>query len=339
MNRTKLAILIAFLSTFAQAVNTPVIGILFLPISSRTRLNNHYAFTTNMKWFEQLRLRWIPLYIDDPEPVWKEKIRKVSGVFLTGGGNPIFTPDDTSENLIFNKENNSWAKYGQFVYDMVQEVKRINDAGIYKPIWGTCLGFESLLLVLTDATIHFETTLENLTVVLPVDFLNTKSKLLDSVFTPEDYQNIRTKNTYYHNHHCGFLWENCLKNEYIQKNIDLHATTMTITGHKVLACFTHRHYPFGGIQFHPESNQYSHRDGYPSDQNDYEMEAAFKFAKVVRNLMPTEPNPMTEEEIYHYRKGLKHSWDACGMECLTMLRTSDVEQSEVAESQLVAHIF
>lgn len=336
---TKFTLLISLLAALSNAVDTPVIGILFLPINSRTRLNRHYAYTSNMKWFEQLRLRWIPLYIDDPETVWKEKIRKVSGVYLTGGGAPIFTSDGTSESLIFDKESNSWAKYGKWVYDMVQEVIRINDSGVYKPIWGNCLGFESLLLALTNATIHFETALENLSVVLPVDFLNTPNKLLDSVFTPEDYRDIRTKNTYFHNHHCGFLWENCLKNEYIQENINLHASTMTITGHKVLACFTHKRYPFGAIQFHPESNQYSHRDAYPSDQDSYEMEAAIKFARVVRNLMPKEPNPMTEEEILEYRRGIKHSWDACGMECFTIIRSPQDVDSALESSKLTAHIF
>lgn len=66
-------------------------------------------------------------------------MNKVNGLVLTGGRtNLMKRKDEKSE-----KEFTEFSKIGLFLINIA---KQKNDSGTYFPIWGTCLGFELLLL-------------------------------------------------------------------------------------------------------------------------------------------------------------------------------------------------
>jgi imidazoleglycerol phosphate synthase glutamine amidotransferase subunit HisH len=285
----------------------PVVGLVFLPRNDRTRLNGSYFLSTYHKWLGQMGIRWIPMYMDDPESVWLEKINKVNGVFLTGGGTPILD-EGTELEMLIDPSNGQFTRYGKFVDKTVKHVQKLNDEGTYKAIWGTCLGFESLMLSLTNRTIELASHLENLVSVLPIDFLTDTGDLLNSVFSTADYDKIRSTKTFYYNHHFGFRWQDVENHKWIQENLRLHSTVTTITGHKVLASFEHKKYPFFAVQYHPENGQFAQREQYPSDQIDFELEMNRKVAKVARHLFRLDSSPLTNDQVYNYRMGITFQW-------------------------------
>lgn len=64
-------------------------------------------------------------------------MKKINGVILPGGGEIL---QDIDDNL---------TKYYGIIDFIIQEGKKINDSGNYFPIFGTCLGFEGMIISLT----------------------------------------------------------------------------------------------------------------------------------------------------------------------------------------------
>jgi len=70
---------------------SPVVGVTMLHTSSSTYPNGTvYVFQQDVRWLEQANIRWIPLFMDELEDETRAKLRKLNGVFLTGGGEPIY---------------------------------------------------------------------------------------------------------------------------------------------------------------------------------------------------------------------------------------------------------
>ena len=73
----------------------------------------------------------------------------VNGLFIPGGGTDLFKGEkeiQASNNTAGTQgphELTDFAKAGIF---LVKLAKEANDAGDYFPVWGTCLGFELLML-------------------------------------------------------------------------------------------------------------------------------------------------------------------------------------------------
>lgn len=306
MNKT-VFVLIHFLVASVSTSQDPVAGILFLPNypdDTNTTLGSSLQ-ATYTKWLGQERIRWIPLYMDDPEEIWLKKIRDVNIIFLTGGGTEILN-NKTDIQILFENDQQTFSKYGKWVQKTINEAVRLNEEGIYKPVWGTCLGFESMMLVLTNLTIPFATKLENLNVVLPVDFGYGKSTILNDYFSSKDFEIMRSEKLFAHNHHYGFYFQDALDNNYCQENLELHSITHTITDQLVLGSFSHRKYPFFAVQFHPEGAQFTQRDSYQGTQEGLELIYNRRMVKVLRGLIGRVSSTLSTDQIFEYRKGLVH---------------------------------
>ena len=81
-----------------------------------------------VKWLEQAGARVVPLILNEPLDVSMDKLSKLDAVFLPGGGG-------------------DYIDWGRPIYD---RVKQYNDEGTFYPIWGTCLGFQTLAIWESD---------------------------------------------------------------------------------------------------------------------------------------------------------------------------------------------
>lgn len=105
----------------------PVIGILSqqlggLASDPRFEGMDSYIMASYVKYLEQAGARVVPLIMNEPLEVTMNKLSKLDAVFLPGG-------------------NGDYIDWGRPIYE---RVKQYNDEGFYYPMWGTCLGFESL---------------------------------------------------------------------------------------------------------------------------------------------------------------------------------------------------
>ena len=68
--------------------------------------------------------RTIPLFYDGDLDKTLKLLDHLNGVFYCGG-----------------EVNSDYEKFGKKIFD---KIKKMNEDGIYMPVWGTCLGFEYL---------------------------------------------------------------------------------------------------------------------------------------------------------------------------------------------------
>lgn len=93
---------------------------------SDPRFSNYssYMMGTYVRYVQQMGARVVPIIREEPDEVTLEKLSKVNGVLMPGG-------------------DADYLAKGQFVFE---QAKLINDGGKIFPIWGTCLGFENLIV-------------------------------------------------------------------------------------------------------------------------------------------------------------------------------------------------
>jgi len=70
----------------------------------------------------------VPLVLGESRDVTLEKLSHLNGVLFPGG-------------------DGDYLEYGRFIYDQILEY---NKNGVYYPMWGTCLGFEDLIIYASD---------------------------------------------------------------------------------------------------------------------------------------------------------------------------------------------
>ena len=110
-----------------QLYDQPVIGILTYPSNAPSPFSSYFD-ASYVKWIEQSGARVAPIRFDmqDMQPNELELLfSKINGVLFTGGpGQP--------------EDNNSYFSTAKQLYKMVIE------SSDYVPLWGTCLGFETI---------------------------------------------------------------------------------------------------------------------------------------------------------------------------------------------------
>jgi hypothetical protein len=88
-----IAVSVCLESVFArrQAHKDPVVGVTMLHTSSPPfPPGTFYVFQQDVRWLEQANIRWIPLFMDEPEEATRAKLQKLNGILLTGGGEKIY---------------------------------------------------------------------------------------------------------------------------------------------------------------------------------------------------------------------------------------------------------
>lgn len=81
-----------------------------------------------VKFIEGAGGRVVPMLWNQTEDVTREQLSKLDGVLFPGGGG-------------------DYIDIGKLV---IEEAKKMNDAGKFFPVWGTCLGFERIAMYTAD---------------------------------------------------------------------------------------------------------------------------------------------------------------------------------------------
>lgn len=109
-----------------RLVDRPVVGIFSYPHRHRGKLDETYIAASYVKWLESAGARSIPIPWDASNELVDEIMSQVNGILYPGGG-------DVSLSSAFHRV---WEK-----------TRQLNLQGQYFPIWGTCLGFEIMLML------------------------------------------------------------------------------------------------------------------------------------------------------------------------------------------------
>lgn len=215
------------------------------------------------KWLRRHNVQVVPIDIYSSDDDLRQLMGSVDGMLLTGGAVPLLH----SENKIRIDESFSnigrvteLSFYTRKIRQIVQIAKELNaQRGNKYPIWGTCLGFEGLILAEAGLEVQFSDIDNN--------NFNTPLRLTDQgsessfarYFDPEELARAQKDPIFFFNHDHAFFLSEFQKNEALVREYRVVATAATKYNkfpEPIVAVIENRNFPFYGVQFHPEKNQF-----------------------------------------------------------------------------------
>jgi len=218
------------------ANNRPIIGILSQYSDAKTT----YIAASYVKWVESAGARAMPLLFEryDQDTLVK-MLKSINGVVFPGGGASFE------------------GKYLNTLVTIFNYAKAANDNGDYFPIWGTCLGFQELLIVGANSTNVLDSGFdsEDLTLALETTMAANSSKLFKAM--PENLRKIIvSQKVTYNNHQCGITPDHFNNNAKLTSFYDVLSTNCDKKGVYFVSTIEAKKYPFYGVQWHPEKIQF-----------------------------------------------------------------------------------
>ncbi|KAJ6811940.1 gamma-glutamyl hydrolase 2-like [Iris pallida] len=221
----------------------PVIGILSHPGDGASgRLNNGSGVTnipaSYVKFVESAGARVVPLIHTQPWEQIQEKLELVNGVLFTGG----------------------WAKVGLY-FETAQKIFQIvldkNDAGEHFPLFGICLGFEIISMIVTkdhDICERFSAADE----ASSLQFTNAadiQGSLFER-FPPELLRKLSTECLAMQNHQFGLSPRRMHENDALSSFFKILTTTVDGNDQVYVSTAQAHNYPVTCFQWHPEKNAF-----------------------------------------------------------------------------------
>ncbi|XP_075978710.1 gamma-glutamyl hydrolase A-like isoform X2 [Anticarsia gemmatalis] len=283
--------------TTSDAVNNrPIIGVLsqeqsmYLHTKYPEENYTSYIASSYVKDVEASGARVVPIMIGKDRSYYQELMQKINGVLMPGGA------------TYFN-QSDGFADAGQHILDIAKE---LNDAGDYFPIFGTCLGFE-LLIILESGRGDPENRIrcysyDNLPLNFTEDFRS--SKMFKNA--PEDVINLLKNEDVTVNAHQFCIVDENLKSHNLTEHWRVTSHSDDLYGVTFIASVEHTRYPFYGVQFHPEKSAFEWKlnKHYPSSAEAIKANRYFMdfFVNECRKSFHTFENAAEENQyvIYNY---------------------------------------
>jgi gamma-glutamyl hydrolase len=233
----------------------------------------------------------INYYADEKE--LDSVFNSVNGIFFTGG-------------------DAEFPKSAQYMFD---KVVAANDAGDFMPLWGTCMGFEWLLMSASRNAAILDPKsgqMDAYNYSIPLDF--TKAATDSKLFASADADVMRilgSQNVTMNNHHYGIWTEHFRSEEKLNSFFNILSTNNDRNGDNFVSTIEAFKYPIFGSQWHPEKNAYEwgKTNGIPNEAINHSPEAV-KIAQYTSNFFVSQarqsshkfPSAAAEEAalIYNY---------------------------------------
>lgn len=124
-----------------QVNSEPIIGILTQPSPFFEFPKEEYSHIASayIKGIEAAGGHVIPINYDDSKENINVILNGINGIFLPGGGANL-----REKNLTTGRRH--YTKYGKTAKYLISFAKKTNRNGKYLPVWGTCLGFELMMM-------------------------------------------------------------------------------------------------------------------------------------------------------------------------------------------------
>lgn len=194
-----------------------------------------------VNWIGQAGGRVLPILLDQPPEYYEAVFAQTSGILFPGGNQGI-DPSD-----IYTEE-------GEILWNLAKEA---NDNGDYYPIWGTCLGFEELAVLETGNgdVISLDVMATNLALALQLTPGANASRLMQA-FPPAVRQALRRHSITFNSHDHGLLVSEYLANGALNSFFDMLSYNQAPAGQFFVSTMEAFDYPFYGVQWHPEKNNF-----------------------------------------------------------------------------------
>ena len=282
--------------------STPVIGILSQPfINNDTNETEYMIAASYVKWLEAAGARSIAIPYDTTNA--DQYFTQINGLLFPGGASDI--------------PSSAWRLW--------ELALNANSIGTFFPIWGTCLGFEYIVMIASGkGQAALQGGFDAYNMSLSLDNLVTTDRT--QLFTMAHIQTIAsTQNVTMNNHHFGISPESFQQSPDLTAMFTITSTNTDRQGRPFVSTIEPIQpdlHPFYGTQYHPEKNAFEYGT-YPNTNIAYEDihhdEDAITFslhlAKFFVNLTKlnvrqgihqyTQPNLYPMVYTYPMRSGIK----------------------------------
>lgn len=227
-----------------KLLQRPVIGILSQPHDDEE--NTYYIAASYVKWLESGGAQSIAIPYDADETLIREIFGQINGVLFPGGSAQLPSSARTLWQLILES----------------------NQRGDYFPVWGTCLGFEFLVMLTAHSDeVMLQTSFNAENISMPLIFpseddvkrsngtYSTTSELYPNDFMKDVLGN---KNITMNNHVRGIDPDHFLSNTNLTDMFHITSTNFDRDGKPFVSSIEGKSFPFYGVQYHPEKNNFEY---------------------------------------------------------------------------------
>jgi gamma-glutamyl hydrolase len=230
-------------------LSRPVVGILSQPFSQHPA--QHYIAASYVKWLESAGARSIAIPYDADEELLEEIFTQINGVFFPGG-NALLPPN------------------AKTIWKMILERNDKNGDGgeDFFPAWGTCLGFEFLIMLAAGDENALQSGFDSENISLPLIFPSNEDVISSNgVYSIESQlypltsptrQSLASYNLTMNNHHQGITPSQFLHNKNLTDFFHITSTNYDKKGREFVSTVESKNYPIYGIQYHPEKNNFEY---------------------------------------------------------------------------------
>jgi len=219
----------------------PIIGVFTQPSTSTAGTcggNCLYLAASYVKYIEAAGARVVPVNYYANTTELDAIFESVNGFFFPGGAS-------------------SFPTSAQYIYD---RVVKANDAGDFMPLWGTCMGFQWLLLAQSrDSSILDppKGQMDSYNYSIPLDLTSDASTSNYISSAPAKVVKIlTTENVTMNNHHYGIYPSHFSSTSSLSSFFSMISTNKDRQGVEFVSMIEAFDYPIIGSQWHPEKNDF-----------------------------------------------------------------------------------
>ncbi|XP_029990345.1 gamma-glutamyl hydrolase isoform X2 [Sphaeramia orbicularis] len=216
----------------------PVIGVLAqenLP-GDQFAQGSSYIAASYVKYLEGAGARVVPIRINRTEEEYTKIFYSINGLLLPGGDVDIQT--------------SQFSRAARIFYDLALKA---NDASDYFPIWGTCQGFQQLVVL--TANKNLLTLTDTKAVALPLTFTPAQSSRLFRSFPKDLLQALAEENITSNFHSWSLSLQNYSRNAKLKRFYKVLSTNNDGKKEFISTMEAYR-YPFYAVQWHPEKSPF-----------------------------------------------------------------------------------
>lgn len=224
----------------ATVNNWPIIGVFTQPTTSTEGNcggNCLYIAGSYVKYLEASGARVVPINYYASKNELDTIFESVNGLFFPGGG-AVFPAS------------------AQYMFD---KVVAANDAGDYMPLWGTCMGFQWLLISATQNTNILDPSsgqMDSYNYSIPLNFTAAAKSSRLFANSGDIYRILESESVTMNNHHYGIYPEHFAKTPALTSMFQVLSTNTDRQGVEFVSTIEAYKYPIFGSQWHPEKNNF-----------------------------------------------------------------------------------
>lgn len=202
--------------------------------------------------------RVVPIPYNTTEDEMEHLFSSLNGLLIPGGGATV------SPAALFS----------------MQKTIEVNDNGDYFPMWGTCMGFQWLMIGYSGNPSKFTLdgvfNAENISLPLQYTTKAKTSRLFNSLDS-DLYRSLGTVDITLNNHHYGVTPDHFEATPALKSMFDVLSVNKDLDGNPFISTVEAREYPVYGIQWHTEKNLYEWgqqpENGLPYEDINHSIEA------------------------------------------------------------------